>query len=181
MPKPAFILLVLLSSFILAAQDADTNENTALAAGYRDFKLGQTMEEVRTVLRTSDDFIVRKEEILTIRLEPDTEIISSEGRGFIDKGYFHFHEDSLFQILLKIDEKKIGYYVLLKQLTGRYGDPALFTPQFAEWDDGVTTITLEKPCTLKYRDRTVWQELTSGDVTSDVLMEKTRLRFLENL
>jgi hypothetical protein len=137
------VILILISFPLFSAGPQSTTDIT-LAAGYKSIQLGSSMTEVQDEIRKSGDFKEKREEILTIRLEPDTEIISTDGRGFIQKGYFHFHQDQLFQILLKIDENRIGYFVILSQLTEKYGTPTRFNPQTAEWSDGKTTITLEK-------------------------------------
>ncbi|OHD10099.1 MAG: hypothetical protein A2Z98_09060, partial [Spirochaetes bacterium GWB1_27_13] len=104
-----------------------------LSNGFKDFKLGMSKEQVSNLLKKSFDFDAKREEILSIRLEPDTEIITADGMGFIQIGYFHFNKDKLFQIFLKIDEKKIGYYLLLKNNTERFGNPKRLDPKSASW------------------------------------------------
>ena len=116
-----------------------------------------------------------------IRIEPDTEIISTEGNGFINLGYFHFNNDRLYQILLKIDEQKIGYYYLLKNLSEKYGKPSIFTPKKVSWENEKVKIVLEKPCTLKYVDNTIWDEIINRDQTSDAVIEQIRKKFVDDL
>jgi len=152
----------------------------ALSDGYKDFKLGMSMEQVKSILEKSPDFNSRKNEVLSMRLEPDTEIISTEGYGYILTGYFHFYHDALYQILLKLSETRIGYYYILKNFTDRFGKPKIFTPKKATWENDKIRITLEKPCTLKYIYLPVWNGLTKEKEDKD-LFEKERKKFIDGL
>jgi hypothetical protein len=154
---------------------------TPLNNGYKNIKLGMTQSEVKKILQNSPDFVAVKEEILSIRISPDTEIISTEGTGFIQLAYFHFNEDRLYQIFLKIDENKVGYYYLLQNLTKKYGKTAGFSPDRVYWEDHDTKIILEKPCSLKYFHMSIWNSIKSQDETDDTVLEKVRKRFIDDL
>jgi hypothetical protein len=151
-----------------------------LSDGYKDIKLGMTQAQVKGILDKSVDFSINKEEILTMRLEPDTEIISTEGLGFIISGYFHFSHDQLFQILLKLSETKIGYYYILNKFTNSFGKPNKLDPEKATWENDKIRITLEKPCTLKYIYLPVWNGLVKEKEKND-LFEKDREKFVDGL
>lgn len=152
-----------------------------LSDGYKDIKLGMNKEAVQNILMKSIEFNYKKEEILTFRLEPDTDIISTEGYGYILNAYFHFHQDQLFQIILKLSESKIGYYYLLKNFTTRYGKSTNLSPTRSIWDNDKVRIIIEKPCTLKYVYLPVWNELLNEDVTSDNILELNREKFVDDL
>ena len=72
MVKKILIVLFIFSIYYV-------NSVEPLSDGYRDFKLGMTQEEVKKILEHSIDFRFKREEILSFRMEPDTEIISTEG------------------------------------------------------------------------------------------------------
>lgn len=151
-----------------------------LSDGYKDIKLGMNQAQVKSILGKSIDFSINKEEILTMRLEPDTEIISTEGLGFIISGYFHFSHDQLFQILLKLSETKIGYYYILTKFTNSFGKPNSLDPEKASWENDKVRIILEKPCTLKYIYLPVWNGLVKEKEKND-LFEKDREKFVDGL
>ncbi|HOV12771.1 MAG TPA: hypothetical protein PK771_00640 [Spirochaetota bacterium] len=152
-----------------------------LTDGYKDIKLGMSKEEVSNLLKKSFEFDAKREEVLSIRLEPDTEIITAKGFGFINVGYFHFNKDKLFQIFIKLNEKKIDYYALLKNNTNKYGNPKTLDPERAIWENSKTKIVIEKPATIKYLFLPVWNELIKKDHSTDDLNLEMRNKFLENL
>lgn len=171
-------LLLFLLLFILSAPCLSGQEN--LPGGYKNIKLGMTKEEVQEVLKNSNDF-ENREEVLTIRLEPDQQIITSEGYGYILIGYFHFNEDSLYQIFIKLDHTKIGYYNLLKKFTEKYGNPSTFEPKRAIWENDNIRLIIEKPGTLRYVFLPVWNSLLKSDLSDRKYIEKNRSNFLDNL
>lgn len=173
--RSAAVVFLCLFFFVTVLHSAE------LSAGYKDIKLGMKKEEVSNLLKKSLEFDAKREEILSVRLEPDTEIITVKGYGFINTGYFHFNKDKLFQIFLKFDEKKIDYYALLKNNTLKFGSPKRFEPGRAIWENSEINIVIEKPSSIKYIYLPVWNELIKqNDVTNDVNLEM-RNKFLENL
>jgi hypothetical protein len=152
-----------------------------LSQGYNGILLGMKKDDVKKILENSKDFNAKKEETLSMRLQPDTDIISTEGLGFINFAYFHFYKDQLYQIYFLISEEKIGYYYLLKRLTQRFGPPQNFNPKKAGWSNNNVQIIAEKPCTLKYIYVPIWNDLIKKDQTSDTVLEVQRDKFIDGL
>jgi len=174
MYKKIFLFL-----FLIVSMGVISSEE--LSYGFKEFKLNQTQNEVKELIKKSFDFANRRDEALSIRLEPDTDIITAEGLGFIKIGYFHFNKDKLFQIFLKLDEKRVGYYLILKRFTEKYGNPTSLEPKSAFWENEEVKIVIEKPCSLKYIYKPIWNEITSSDQTSDSVFFKIREKFIEDL
>ncbi|HOF01323.1 MAG TPA: hypothetical protein PK385_03785 [Spirochaetota bacterium] len=152
-----------------------------LSLGFKDFKLNQTQSEVKELIKKSFDFANRRDEAISIRLEPDTDIITAEGLGFIKIGYFHFNKDKLFQIFLKLDEKRLGYYLILKRFTEKFGNPTSLEPKSAFWENEEVKIIIEKPCSLKYIYKPIWNEITAADQTTDSVFFNIREKFIDDL
>jgi hypothetical protein len=152
-----------------------------LSKGYKDILLGMSKTQVQDNLKKNPDFKSGKEEILTVRIDPDKEIISTEGTGYIKNAYFHFFNDKLFQIFLTLDEKKIGYYLLLKNNTEKFGTPQKLDPKSASWQNNEVMIVIEKTCTIKYFYLPIWNDLIKKDQSSDDIILKTRNDFVNGL
>lgn len=158
-------------------------EEKPLPKGYKEFHFGMKKEEVKEVIRKNKEFIQGREEVLSVRMEPDKEILTVVGENYVEKAYFHFHKDRLFHIYLILSDSKIGYYSLLKSLTEEYGNPTRLEPKRAFWENSVTRMQIEKPCVIKYTDIQLWNSLdtTEEEVTKKNLLKTEREKFLEDL
>lgn len=153
-----------------------------LSNGYKDFILGSSKNEVEQMLEKSFEFDFTKKEVLTMRLEPDREILTADGYGFVQIGYFHFYKDRLYQIFLNLSDKKVGYYSLLSRLTDKYGTPSSLDDTSASWTDDKVNIIIEKPCKIKYIDVEVWNEiLRLGEDVDKPVQEQLRNDFIDQL
>ncbi len=171
--RSLLIKFFLLYSVVLNSQE--------FAEGYKEIKLGMNIETVRGLISSMNDFLPIRDEILQIRIEPDKQILTTQGLNFVNKGYFHFHDDSLYQILIKFNSTKIGYYNLLKNLTEKYGKPIALTPKKASWENEKIRITIEKPSTIKYTDKLIWESIIGNNNTNDPNFIILRDEFLDNL
>jgi hypothetical protein len=51
---------------------------------------------------------------------------------------------------------KLDYYSIYMAFVKKYGEPASFNPSQAVWEDGAVRVSIEKPLSVKYIDRTVF-------------------------
>ena len=174
--------VIFLMAFVAAAFCADS-DTKSLSNGYKEIKLGMSMDEVKKKLRYSAEFAPEHIEAVQTRMEPDVKTITAEGvnpqSGLIKLGYFFFDDDDhLAAITIKINESKISYYSILKRFTEKYGNPNEFEPDRAIWSDDQTRIILEKPCELKYQSA----DYNSGSKpNTDILYNKLRDKFIDDL
>ncbi|MCG8569387.1 MAG: hypothetical protein MJB14_04540 [Spirochaetes bacterium] len=152
-----------------------------LSEGYQEFKLGLSKQEVENLLKTSGDFWGNKKDVIVMRHQPDQQIITVEGKGYIEIGYFHFYEDQLYQIFLVINSEKIGYYSLLKRLTDKFASPKTLDPLSAQWENETVKIEIEKPCTIKYYYLPIWNQLLNSDLSDRKIDQKSRENFVDGL
>ena len=78
--------------------------------------------------------------------------IETEGRGYMERGAFHFDEGTLYIITLFLNRDRLDYFTLYRTLEEKYGAPEALTPERAIWEDEGTRMTLERPLTVKYLD-----------------------------
>ncbi len=168
-------LLLLLCGYALPAF---SQTQVAIPEGYKEFTFGMTMSAVKDLISKSQEFDSVREEVLTIRTEPDREIITVKGRGFVKRGYFHFNEDKLFHIYLIMNDSKIGYYNLLKGLTEKYGNPNDLDPKRAIWKNQTARVVIEKPSVVKYTSIPVWESLGSNDLADRNVLQINRDDFI---
>ena len=171
-----------LLAFPLAVFSEDSSKS-ALSNGYKEIKLGMSMDQVKKKIKYSAEFAPEHIEAVQTRMQPDAKTLTAEGvnpiNGLIKIGYFFFDDDDkLSAITIKINESKISYYSILKRFTEKYGNPNEFEPSRAIWSDDETRIILEKPCELKYQSIDYNSDEKKN---TDILYNKLRDKFIDEL
>ena len=175
-----FTAVLFLLTFAFSSFCADKSD---LSNGYKEIKLGMSMDEVKKKIKYSAEFAPERIEAVQTRMQPDVKTLTAEGvnpqNGLIKLGYFFFDDDDkLAAITIKINESKISYYSILKRFTEKYGNPDEFEPARATWANDETRIILEKPCELKYQSVDYNSDPKKN---TDILYNKLRDKFIDEL
>ncbi len=155
--------------------------NPSLQRGFSEIELGMSLTATQESLRADGYFSYRGEPDVSFSPAGNEPVIQSAGRSFVDHGLFQFEADSLYIITLVLDRERIGYFSVYESLVGQYGEPDSLDPQTAVWEDGRTTLRLERPLSVKYIDTETFQRIVEEGVLEESLEEVTRERFLEEL
>ena len=75
----------------------------------------------------------------------------------------------------------MDHYSLFKTLTDKYGNPDSLNPSKSEWIDDSVIMTLERPLTIKYTDKKVFDDLQSKSLVNKTVIEQNKESFLEGL
>ncbi len=156
--------ILIIAAAAVAAQSDITPENNEnliqpLPAGYGLIELGMHIETVKRMLAEEPNFAYRGDADVSMRPSGDQQVIDCEGVGFVDRAYFQFDEDILYLITMVLDREYIDHYSIYTALTGKYGEPESLNPSRIIWQDEKITVSLERPLSIKYIDREVFQRL----------------------
>lgn len=144
--------------------------------GYGELKLGESYERIRELLEQSNDFQYNSQRM---SWTADSPTISAEGRGHIRKGYFQFHDQKLYSIILVLDENKLDYYTLFNTFEKRYGAFSELSPAQVKWTGNSSSLALEKPLTVKYLDLELHRQFLDTSMVDKAEGEVSREGFLE--
>jgi len=173
MNKPAFCAIFFIFSSLFALFSQESYE--PVPGGFHDFVFGDSLEVVKDKLQYDSHFAYRGDPDVSMMLEPDRSIIDTAGSGFIERAYFLFHEEKLYQISLVMNREKIDFYTFQMQLTKKYGDPDSLDPTGMIWENEFYRISLEYPLTVKYVDLGVFdsflEESRKRKTNEEVLRE----------
>lgn len=169
---------VVLSSFTFAEEK--------LPSGYKNIKFGMTVDEVKSALKKDSSFGYRGDR--DVSLLPGTEevLIETDSRkyasySFLERCWFQFYEGKLYIITINMKKEKIDHYSVFSTLKNKYGNPDSLNPQKSEWKNEETIMTLERPLTLKWTDRKVFEQIQYESFVEKSIEEKSRDLFLEGL
>lgn len=105
--------------------------------------------------------------------------IETEGRGYMERGAFHFDEGTLYIITLFLNRARLDYFTLYRTLEQKYGSPDSLTPERAIWENEQTLMSLERPLTVKYVDRRRFEARISEGEMQESLRTQGRDAFLK--
>ncbi|QEN07495.1 hypothetical protein EXM22_05640 [Oceanispirochaeta crateris] len=151
-----------------------------LPEGYRTILLGMDFEETKNILLRESRFDFRGDPDVSLQKEGTQALISSRGRSFIEHGYFQFHENKLYLIILHMDETKLDFFSLQKSLTEKYGPPVELSPEGMHWSNDKIKMSLEYPLTVKYLDLEVFNSFLDENIRLKSFQEVSRNDFLED-
>jgi len=165
----------------MSAIGQQTDETGALQRGFSLLELGMSIETTKAALLEDPSFRYRGEPDVQFLPATEIPIIETEGRAFVDRGIFQFHDDSLYIISVVLDRSRLDYFAVYESLVAQYGEPDRLDPSQAVWESEATRISLERPLTVKYIDSEILTGIIESGEMEEALDQVTRDRFLEQL
>ncbi len=158
----------------------------SLSKGYGGIVLGMNIEQAKKQLKANTDFGYHGERDVSLlpgenRTLIETDAIAGHAFGFLERCWFQFYNGSLYIITININQEVMDHYSVFTALRKKYGEPVSVTPEKSVWQDGSSTMTLERPLTLKYVDQKTFDELKGKSLVLPSGRETTREMFLEGL
>jgi hypothetical protein len=177
MKKIPLLLCVFVSSGVFAQTVPDAADPAdGLPRGYRTITLGMGIEELKEALRRDTEAYLFREDrdVYHVPLRNEN-YVETTGRGFIKRGFFQLKDASLFVISLELNTDRMDYYSVFTTFRERYGEPASLDPQKATWESETVRVSVERPLTVKYIARAVFDtilaEAEAGKSAETVLRE----------
>lgn len=168
------LLLLLIPDGVGAQEEAET-----LSRGFQELQLGLSLEATRERLRGNGNFLYRGAPDVSLRPFDQEESIETEGRGYMERGAFHFADGTLYIITLFLDRDRLDYFTLYRTLEDKYGEPDSLSPRDAVWENEETTLILERPLTVKYIDRGIFEERIAEGRMGESIRAQSRENFLD--
>jgi hypothetical protein len=142
----------------LSAAD-DQPDQEALPRTFRELTLGMPLEELKDALIRDSLFSFRGDRDVSFLPIQEQTIIDTTGFSFIRRAFFQLEEGNLFIMSFTLDPALIDHYSIFTQFVEKYGEPNSLNPQAAVWENNMSRISLERPLTVKYIDKVVFDEL----------------------
>ena len=175
-----------------AADDATADEAAAnggadngagpaagLPTGFSSVELGMGVDAVKERLREDPNFIYRGDPDVTLTPDREQQLIEVEGTLFVDRAFFQFEEEELYIVILQLNRSRLDYFTMYTELEGKYGEPAVFDPSQVVWESEDVRMSLEKPLTVKYVSRPVFESLLAAGEMERSQRDLSREDFLE--
>jgi hypothetical protein len=146
---------------------------------FRTVALGMTVDQVKEALRKDALYRYRGDPDVSFLPLSGENLIDCEGSSYLSRAYFQFADGRLYVLILVLDQRKLDHYSLFTAFTAKYGEPSSFNPAEAVWQSEEVRFSLERPLTVKYIDRRVFEEQVARGAAQQDLEQLSRERFIE--
>ena len=177
-------IMALAATVLLAFSLSFAQES--LPSGYKNIKFGMTVDEVKDALSKDFNFGFRGDRDVSLlpgenRTLIETDTSRTAPYSFLDRCFFQFQDGKLYTITLNLKKSKTDHYSIFSTLTEKYGLPDYLSPEKSEWKNDSVIMTLERPLTLKYTDKKVFDDLQSKAMVRKSAQEQAHEDFLDEL
>ena len=187
----AVLLPLILFSGRLFAQEAapplpsggtafEVQDGSELPRAFRGLRLGMGLEELKQALMADELFHFRGDRDVSLLPNRDQTVIETTGFSFIRRAFFQLRDGSLFIMAFTMDQERVDHYSVFTSFSAKYGDPADLDPRGAVWVSDSTRVSIERPLTVKYIDRAVFDELVKESRVVEGREAVLRKEFLDD-
>jgi len=172
------IFILVFAPIFILGQTSDTTlqdeESNELPRQFRQLSLGMSLDDLKTALLNDNYFNFRGDRDVSFLPIRDQSLVETTGGSFIRRAFFQLRDDIVFIMSFSLNMEIIDHYSIFTQFVARYGQPTSLNPRSAIWETEQTRISIERPLTVKYIDKTVFDDIIeeSGLIESN----QTRLR-----
>ena len=176
-----FIIIVFLLPVLIFAQEKltqeelteeDAEDEIVLPRQFREIVLGMSLDDLKTKLQEDNLFNFRGDRDVSFLPIREESLVETTGSSFIRRAFFQLRDGSLFIMAFTLNTGMMDHYSMFTNLVEKYGPPSWLDPKEAVWETEETRITIERPLTVKYIDKTVFNDL----INESNLLQSNRVR-----
>jgi hypothetical protein len=160
------------------AETVDAEE--PLPRSFRGIALGMGLEDLKSALAGDDLFHFRGDRDVSFLPRQDQSLVETTGFSFIRRAFFQLREGEVFIMAFSLDPALIDHYSIFTNFVQKYGAPRRLDPGQAVWESADTRIALERPLTVKYIDRRVFDEIIGESSVKESAEVFAREEFLRD-
>ena len=182
-----FIFLSLLLAAGVYAQSSGSSATKLPATGssandlprqFRELSLGMNIDDLKANLISDSYFNFRGDRDVSFLPVRNQSLVETTGSSFIKRAFFQLRDGSVFIMAFSLNTEIIDHYSVFTQLVEKYGQPAYLDPSSAIWETDSTRIAVERPLTVKYIDKVVFNDIVNESGLIESGQVKLRQDFL---
>lgn len=177
--KNYFATLLFCAIFLCANLTAQ--ETVPLPMGYRSIELGMSLDATKEALKDDYLFGYRGERDVSLLPTENRTLIETSSDTWLERCWFQFYEDKLYTMIINFNLEKMDYYSVFNELSSKYGEPKSLSPEKVIWQNDDITMSLERPVSVKYVDRPIFESLREQGLVDKATIETVRSGILEGL
>jgi len=135
------------------------SEFSGLPRQFRELSLGMSLDDLKIALTMDGYFNFRGDRDVSFLPAREQSLVETTGTSFINRAFFQLRDGEVFIMSFSLNTGIIDHYSVFTQLVQRYGQPAYLDPRTAIWENETTRVAIERPLTVKYIDKIVFDDI----------------------
>jgi len=153
-------IFLVLAVFLSVLTGIHAQENT-LPRQFRQLVLGMSLDDLKENLLADEMFNFRGDRDVSFLPARDQSLVETTGSSFIRRAFFQLRDGEVFIMAFTLNTEIIDHYSIFTQFVQRYGEPSYLDPMTAIWETDETRIAIERPLTVKYIDKNIFDDIVS--------------------
>jgi hypothetical protein len=176
----SFLFTVLgLSSTGLWAQENESAEAAPLPRQFRELSLGMSLDELKAALLKDALFNFRGDRDVSFLPAREESLVETSGSSFVKRAFFQLRDGAVFIMAFTLNTGLIDHYSMFTDLTEKYGQPTYLDPREAVWENEEIRVSIERPLTVKYIDKKVFDDIVNESALIQSRRVQQRQEFLD--
>ncbi|MDR3301636.1 MAG: hypothetical protein LBT01_03790 [Spirochaetaceae bacterium] len=175
-------IFALLPSFTVNGQDGGESLGAprALPVQFRAFSLGMSLDDLKNELQKDPLFSFRGDRDVSFLPLKEQNLVESGGLNFIKRSFFQLKDEKVFIMAFSMNTEKTDHYSIYTTFVKKYGEPRSLNPREAVWESDTVRISIERPLTVKYIDKIVFDGIISNEQATGKINMELREGFLND-
>jgi hypothetical protein len=183
MKNPKILFLCLLTTFVffpVYAQDTfeyffPGPERRVLAPEnpeetprqFRDLYLGQSLDDLKLALLGDGLFRFRGDRDVSFLPVREETLVETTGTSFVRRAHFQLYDEEVYIMSFTLNTRLMDHYSVFTSFIRKYGEPLSISPSESVWESENTRVSIERPLTVKYIDKMVFNRLVEESNTRE--------------
>jgi hypothetical protein len=134
---------------------------------FRGIALGMSLDELKTALIADSLFSFRGDRDVSFLPVREETMVETTGLSYIRRAFFQLTQGAVYIMSFSLDTRQIDHYSVFTSFVKKYGEPVELSPGEAVWESENTRVSIERPLTVKYIDKTVFNRLLEESKARD--------------
>jgi hypothetical protein len=161
------------------AQGKAGEDEKKLPNQFRQIVLGMSLDDLKAALIQDSMFNFRGDRDVSFLPAREESLVETSGSSFIKRAFFQLRDGALFIMAYTLNTGMVDHYSIFTDLVEKYGQPSYLDPKVAVWESDDIRVSIERPLTVKYIDKKVFDDIINESALIQSKRVQQRQEFLD--